>query len=132
MFGVPEVTLGVFPGFGATQRLPRLIGKGMAKELIMTGRMISAQEALQMGMVNRVLPQASLMEETKKVAAQIAGNGPIGVRLAKMVVNSGFDIDLVEACSMESMAFSLCFTTEDQKEGMRAFAEKRRPRFQGR
>jgi enoyl-CoA hydratase len=131
-FGLPEVTLGVFPGFGGTQRLPRLIGKGMAKELIMTGKMVSAQEALQMGMVNRVLPQASLMEETKKVATQIAGNGPIGLRLAKMVVNSGFDIDLAEACSMESIAFSLCFTTEDQKEGMKAFAEKRKPGFQGR
>jgi enoyl-CoA hydratase len=131
-FGLPEVTLGVFPGFGGTQRLPRLIGKGMAKELIMTGKMVGAQEALQMGMVNRVWPQASLMEETKKVAAQIAGNGPIGVRLAKMVVNSGFDIDLAEACSMESVAFGLCFTTEDQKEGMKAFAEKRKPRFQGR
>ena len=131
-FGLPEVTLGVFPGFGGTQRLPRLIGKGKAKELIMTGKMISAQDAFQMGMVNRVLPQASLMEETKKVATQIAGNGPIGLRLAKRVVNSGFDVDLAEACSMESLAFSICFSTEDQKEGMKAFAEKRKPSYKGR
>jgi len=131
-FGFPEVTLGVFPGFGGTQRLPRLIGKGKAKELIITGKMVNAQEALQMGIVNHVFPQASLMEETKKVALQIAGNGPVGVRLAKMVVNSGFDIDLAEACSMESFAFSICFNTEDQREGMKAFAEKRKPNFRGR
>jgi enoyl-CoA hydratase len=131
-FGLPEVTLGVFPGFGGTQRLTRLIGKGKAKELIMTGKMIGGQEALQMGIVNRVFPQASLMEEVKKTAAQIAGNGPIGVRLAKMVVNDGFDIGLEEACSMESVGFSLCFTTEDQKEGMKAFTEKRKPNYQGR
>jgi enoyl-CoA hydratase len=131
-FGLPEVTLGIFPGFGGTQRLPRLIGKGKAKELIYTGKMITAQEAFEMGLANRVFPQASLMEETKKVAAQIAGNGPIGVRLAKMVVDSGFNMDLGEACSMESYAFSLGFSTEDQKEGMKAFLEKRKYKYQGR
>lgn len=131
-FGLPEVTLGVFPGFGGTQRLTRLIGKGKAKEMIMTGKMIGAQEALQMGIANRVFPLASLLEETRKTAVQIAGNGPIGVRLAKMVVNDGFDIGLEEACSMESVGFSLCFTTEDQKEGMKAFTEKRKPNYQGR
>jgi len=131
-FGLPEATLGVFPGFGGTQRLPRLIGKGKAKELIMTGKMIGAQEALHLGIVNRLFPPASLMEETKKVATQIAGNGPIGVRLAKMVVNNGFDVGLGEACSMESIAFSVCFATEDQKEGMKAFGEKRKPSYQGR
>jgi enoyl-CoA hydratase len=131
-FGLPETTLGVFPGFGGTQRLPRLIGKAKAKELIMTGKMIGAQEALQMGIVNRVFPQASLMEETKKVASQIGANGPMGVRLAKMVVNSGFDVELAEACSMESLAFSILFSTEDQKEGMKAFAEKRKPSYKGR
>ena len=130
-FGLPEVTLGVFPGFGGTQRLPRLIGKGKAKELILTGKMISAQEAYQMGIVNRVFPQASLMEETKKVALQIARNGPIGVRLAKSVIDGGFNMDLAEACSLDSYAFSLSFTTEDQKEGMTAFVEKRKPNFKG-
>lgn len=131
-FGLPEVTLGIFPGFGGTQRLPRLIGKGKAKELILTGKMITAQEAFQMGIVNKVVPHASLMEETKKVANQIAANGAVGVRLAKMVVDAGFNMDLAEACSLESYAFSLGFTTEDQKEGMTAFIEKRKPNFKGR
>jgi enoyl-CoA hydratase len=130
-FGLPEVTLGIFPGFGGTQRLPRLIGKGKAKELILTGKMITAQEAYQMGIVNRVFPQTSLMEETKKVALQIAANGAVGVRLAKMVMDAGFNMDLSEACSLESYAFSLGFTTEDQKEGMAAFIEKRKPNFKG-
>jgi len=130
-FGLPEVTLGVFPGFGGTQRLPRLIGKGKAKELILTGKMISAQEAFQMGIVNQVFPQASLMEETKKTALQIAKNGPIGVRLAKSVIDGGFNLNLAEACSLESYAFSLCYASEDQKEGMTAFVEKRKPNFKG-
>ncbi len=131
-FGLPEVTLGIFPGFGGTQRLPRLIGKGRAKELILTGKMITAQEAFQMGIVNRVFPLVSLMEETKKVAAQIAANGAIGVRLAKMVMDAGFNMDLAEACSLESYAFGVGFATEDQKEGMTAFVEKRKPNFKGR
>jgi enoyl-CoA hydratase len=131
-FGLPEATLGIFPGFGGTQRLPRLIGKGNAKELIFTGKMISAEEAFQMGIVNRVFPQASLIVETKKVATQIAGNGPVGVRLAKMVVETGFNMDLTEACSLESYAFSIGFSTEDQKEGMTAFIEKRKPVYKGR
>src|SRR4030042_3710963 len=130
--GFPEVTLGIFPGFTGTQRRPRLLGKGKAKELILTGKMITAQEALQMGIVNRVLPQASLMEETKKVALQIAGNGAIGVRLAKMVVDAGFNMDLTEACNQESYAFGIGFASEDQKEGMQAFIEKRKPDFKGR
>jgi enoyl-CoA hydratase len=131
-FGFPEVTLGVFPGFGGTQRLPRLIGKGKAKELILTGKIISAQEAFQVGIVNRVFPQASLMEETKKVAAQIAGNGAVGVRLAKMVTDAGYNMDLEKACSLESYVFGISFATEDQKEGMTAFVEKRKPNFKGR
>jgi enoyl-CoA hydratase len=130
-FGLPEVTLGIFPGFGGTQRLPRLIGKGKAKELILTGKMISAQEAYQMGIVNRVVPQASLMEETQKVAFQITANGAVGVRLAKTVVDTGYNMDLAEACSLESYAFGLGFTTEDQKEGMTAFIEKRKANFKG-
>ena len=130
-FGFPEVTLGIFPGFGRTQRLPRLIGKGKAKELLMTGSMVTAQEAYQMGIVNRVFPHASLMEETKKVALQIAANGAIGVKLAKMAVDAGFNMDLAEACSLESYAFGLGFASEDQKEGMTAFIEKRKPNFKG-
>ena len=130
-FGLPEVTLGIFPGFGGTQMLPRLIGKGKAKELIMTGKMISSQEAFALGIANRVFPQSSLMEETKKVASVIAGNGAVAVRLAKMAVNAGFNMELTEACSLESYAFSLGFTTEDQKEGMAAFLEKRKPNYKG-
>jgi enoyl-CoA hydratase len=131
-FGLPEVTLGIFPGFGGTQRLSRLIGKGKAKELVMTGKMISAQEAYEMGIVNRVFPQASLMEETKKVASLIAGNGPVTVRLAKMLIDTGFDMDFLKACSLESHVFSLGFATEDQKEGMTAFIEKRKANYKGR
>jgi enoyl-CoA hydratase len=131
-FGLPEVTLGIFPGFGGTQRLPRLIGKGKAKELILTGKTISAEEASQMGIVNRVFPQASLMGETKKVATQIVANGAIGVRLAKTVMDTGFNMDLEEACTLESYAFGIGFATEDQKEGMTAFVEKRKPNFKGR
>ncbi len=131
-FGQPEVTLGIFPGFGGTQRLPRLIGKARAKELIMTGKMISAKEALALGIVNQIFPPASLMEETKKAASQIAANGAVAVRLAKMVINTGFNMDLTEACSLESYAFSIGFTTEDQKEGMTAFLERRKPNFRGR
>jgi enoyl-CoA hydratase len=131
-FGLPEVTLGIFPGFGGTQRLSRLIGKGRAKELIFTGKMVSAQEALQIGIVNRVFPQATLLEETKKAAGQIAANGPIGIRLAKMVIEGGFNMDLAEACSLEAYAFGIGFATEDQKEGMTAFLEKRKPVYKGR
>jgi enoyl-CoA hydratase len=93
--------------------------------------MISAQEAFQTGIVNRVVPLASLMEETKKTAAQIAGNGAVGVRLAKMLVDVGFNMDLTAACSLESYAFGIGFATEDQKEGMTAFIEKRKPNFRG-
>jgi len=131
-FGLPETTLGVFPGFGGTQRLPRLIGKAKAKELIFTGKMVSAQEAWEMGLVNRVFPLSSLMEETKKVALQIASNGPVAVRLAKVVIDNGFNLELAEACSLESYAFSITFSTEDQKEGMSAFLEKRKPSYKGR
>ena len=131
-FGLPETTLGIFPGFGGTQRLPRLIGKGNAKELIFTGKMISAQEAFQMGIVNKIFPQASLMEETKKTALQIASNGSVGIRLAKMVMDGGFNMDLTEACNLESYAFGIGFASEDQKEGMQAFIEKRKPDFKGR
>jgi enoyl-CoA hydratase len=94
--------------------------------------MITAQEAYQMGIVNRVFPQTSLMEETKKVALQIGANGAIGVKLAKRVIDEGFNMNLTEACSLESFAFGLGFATEDQKEGMTAFLEKRKPHFKGR
>jgi enoyl-CoA hydratase len=130
-FGFPEVTLGVFPGFGGTQRLPRLIGKGPAKELIFTGTMISAQEAKQRGIVNHVFPGESLIEETHKIARTIAANGPRAIQLAKKAIDTGYDLDLKAGCHMEAVTFGTCFTTTDQKEGMTAFVEKRKPRFTG-
>jgi enoyl-CoA hydratase len=130
-FGFPEVTLGIFPGFGGTQRLPRLIGKSGAKELICTGAIISAGEAKDFGIVNRVLPAESLIEETRKVAEKIASNGPIAVQLAKAMIDRGSGVGLREACHMEAAYFGTCFATTDQREGMASFLEKRRPVFQG-
>ncbi|MBW1659209.1 MAG: enoyl-CoA hydratase/isomerase family protein [Deltaproteobacteria bacterium] len=131
-FGLPEVTLGIFPGFGGTQRLPRLIGKSRAKELIFTGKMISAAEAYEMGMVNKVVPLDQLMDAVKEVATQIAKNGPIAVYVAKNLVDVGYDIPLDDGCLMESRSFGMCCSTEDKKEGMKAFLEKRKPVFKGR
>ena len=131
-FGLPEVTLGIFPGFGGTQRLPRLIGKGRAKELIFTGKMISASEAYEIGMVNKVVPLDQLMDAVKEVATQIAKNGPIAVYIAKNLVDVGYDIPLDDGCLMESRSFGMCCSTEDKKEGMKAFLEKRKPVFKGR
>ncbi len=131
-FGLPEVTLGIFPGFGGTQRLPRLIGKGRAKELILTGKMISAQEAYEMGIVNKVVPLDKLMEAVKEVAMQIAKNGPIALAVAKDLVDVGYDIPLDDGCILESRSFGMCCSTEDKKEGMQAFLEKRKPVFTGR
>lgn len=130
-FGFPEVTLGVFPGWGGTQRLPRLVGKAKAKELIFTGNVISAQEAKDLGIVNRVFPAPALMEETIKVARKIAANGPIAVQLAKATINKGYEGGLEAGCHLESASFGGLFTTPDQKEGMTAFIEKRKPRFKG-
>lgn len=131
-FGVPEVTLGIFPGFGGTQRLPRLLGKGHAKELILTGKMISAGEAYEIGMVNKVVPQDQLMDAVKDVAMLIAKNGPIAVSIAKNLVDVGYDIPLDDGCVLESRSFGMCCATEDKKEGMKAFLEKRKPVFKGR
>ncbi len=131
-FGLPEVTLGIMPGFGGTQRLPRLIGKGRAKELIFTGKMISASEAYEIGMLNKVLPQEQLMDAVKEVARQIAKNGPIAVSIAKGLVDVGYDIPLDDGCLMESKSFGVCASTEDKREGMKAFLEKRKPVFKGR
>lgn len=131
-FGVPEVTLGIFPGFGGTQRLPRLLGKGRAKELILTGKMISAGEAYEIGMINKVVPPDQLMDVVKEVAMQIAKNGPIAVSIAKGLVDVGYDIPLDDGCILESRSFGMCCATEDKKEGMKAFLEKRKPVFKGR
>lgn len=128
-FGQPEVNLGVIPGFGGTQRLPRLIGKGLANELVFSGKMIDAQEALRIGLVNQVYETEVLMEECLKLAQMISSRGPAAVRLCKEAVNNGIEMDLRRGCSYEADLFALCFASEEQKEGMQAFLEKRKPDF---
>lgn len=129
-FGQPEVNLGIIPGFGGTQRLPRLVGKGIANELIFSGKIIDAEEAGRIGLVNRVIPQAELMKECRELALMISSRGPTAVRLCKEIINNGMEMDLNRACSYEADLFALCFAGEEQKEGMAAFLEKRPPKFQ--
>lgn len=130
-FGQPEVNLGVPPGFAGTQRLPRLVGKGLAKELLFTGDMITAQEAYRIGLVNKVYPAGELMEKAKEMAKKIAGKGKIAVQLVKAAVNKGMEMDLARGMAYEAEVFGLSFATEDQKEGMAAFLEKRKAEFKG-
>jgi len=130
-FGQPEIILGLIPGFGGTQRLARLVGRARAKELCITGRMITAQEALAMGLVARIFSQETLVEETRRVAEDIAKKGSVSLREAKHVIDCGLDVDLKNACALEVNAFSLCFASPDQKEGTTAFLEKRAPKFTG-
>jgi enoyl-CoA hydratase len=128
-FGQPEVKLGIIPGFGGTQRLPRLVGRGMAKLLIFSGKMIDAQEALRIGLVEKVVPHEQLMAETKAIAAAINAMSPTAVRLAKASINHGLDVDMRTGNRFEAFAFGHCFATEDQIEGMTCFIEKREPVF---
>jgi enoyl-CoA hydratase len=130
-FGQPEISLGVIPGFGGTQRLSRIIGKAMAKELCMTGAMINAEEAKNIGLVNKVFPKDKLWEETMKTAGIIAGYGKVALRAIKECIGRGLDVDLQDGCYMEREAFGLVATSPDQKEGMSAFLEKRKPDFKG-
>lgn len=131
MFGLPEITLGIIPGFGGTQRLPRLIGANRAKEMIYTGKMIPAAEALALGMVNKVCAPDALMGEVMKTARAIAAKGKVALRAAKQAVNGGLNVDLATGCALEIDAFSLCMASEDAREGTRAFLEKRKPVFKG-
>lgn len=131
-FGQPEVNLGVTPGFGGTQRLTRLVGKAMAMELLTTGRMVKANEAEKLGLVNHVYAPEALLDEAINMARIIAQKGPIAVRLVKEAVQRGQDLDLDNACQLEAQVFGLCFSTEDQKEGMKAFVEKRQAQFNNR
>ncbi len=130
-FGQPEVNLGIIPGYGGTQRLPRLVGRNLAKEMVLTGEMISAQRAYEIGLVNRVVPQADLMNAAREVGAKILSKGPIAVRTAKMAMNRGLDLDLSNACALEANAFAVGFSTADRVEGMAAFLEKRKAVFTG-
>lgn len=129
-FGQPEVKLGLIPGHAGTQRLARLVGLGKAKELIFTGDLIDAPEALRIGLVNRVVQPEKLMEETKAIAQKIIEVGPTAVRLAKTVLNRGIDTNLTTASSYEMEVFSMLFSTSEAKEGMKAFLEKRKPEWQ--
>lgn len=132
LFGQPEVNLGVTPGFGGTQRLARLVGRALALELLVTGRNVKADEAQRIGLVNSLHPAEGLMDEARRLAEAIASKGPVAVRLVKEAVQRGQDLDLDNACLLESEVFGLCFSTEDLKEGMGAFLEKRKPAFRGR
>ena len=125
MFGQPEVGLGITPGFGGTQRLARTVGVGMAKQLIYTARNIKADEALRIGLVNAVYPQAELMDEALKMASTIAGNAPIAVRNCKKAINDGLQVDIDAALVIEEKLFGDCFESYDQKEGMANFLRKK-------
>lgn len=130
-FGQPEVNLGIIPGYGGTQRLPRLVGRNLAKELVLTGEMITAQRAYEIGLVNRVVPAADLMAAARETAKKILSRGPVAVRTAKMAMNRGLDLDLNNACALEASLFAAGFSTRDRTEGIDAFLEKRKPAFTG-
>ena len=128
--GQPEVGLGIFPGWGGTQRLPRLVGAGIAKELIFTGRHVSTEEALRIGLVNAVYPAEELLPQARELAAQIAAQAPLGVRHAKEAINHAFG-DTTGGFEQEAQLFALLFGTADQREGMGAFVERRKAQFSG-
>ena len=132
VFGLPEITLGLIPGFGGTQRLPRLIGINRAKEMIFTGKRVSADEAVQMGLVNQVCPQEKLMDAVMQTAAAMAVKGRVSLRAAKQAINTGLDTALEAGCRFEADAFAVSLASPDAKEGTRAFLEKRKAVFSGR
>ncbi len=127
--GQPEINLGILPGSGGTQRLARLVGPSKAKRLIFTGEIIDAQTALSLGLVDRVVPHDQLMDEVKKIAFTIASKSKIALALSKSAINRGLEMDLQTALNYEIECFAQCFASEDQKEGMRAFLEKRKAKF---
>ncbi|MEM1578732.1 MAG: enoyl-CoA hydratase-related protein [Archaeoglobaceae archaeon] len=131
VFGQPEIRVGVIPGGGGTQILPRLIGEKMAKEIIFTGRSITAQEAYRLGMINRVVPKEKLMEEVKSIVKELLKRSPVLLAIAKIAVNKAMETPLTEGLKCESELFALCFGTEDQKELSKAFLEKREPVIKG-
>lgn len=128
MFGQPEVGLGITPGFGGTQRLPRIVGLGMAKQLLYTARNIDAAEALRIGLVNAVVPQAELMDTAVKMANNVAKNAPIAVRACKKAVNEGMQVSIDKAVEIEEKLFGGCFETHDQVEGMACFLSREKPK----
>jgi enoyl-CoA hydratase len=130
--GLPEITLGLLPGYAGTQRLARLVGKGKAMELVLTGTPVTAGEAARIGLVNRVVPAAALMAEVRALAAHLAAQAPIAVRYILSSINRGLEMPFAEACVFEATLFGLIASTEDMREGTRAFLEKRKPEFKGR
>jgi enoyl-CoA hydratase len=130
-FGQPEILIGLIPGWGGTQRLARLIGMGRAKELIMGGDQVNAQRAYEIGLVNKVFPLDQLLPEAKKFAAKLAGLPGFALKMAKDAINFGYDLSLDNAMRLETECCSQCFSTDDQKEGMKAFMEKRKAAFKG-
>jgi enoyl-CoA hydratase len=130
-FGLPEVTLGIMPGFGGTQKLSRLIGRSRANEMIFTGKMLSAAEAREWGIANAVFPADELLDRVMETARKIAGNGTLGVAHAKESVRSGLDMAEADGIDHEALLFAALFATADQREGMRAFLDKRKPAFSG-
>lgn len=132
LFGLPEIKIGVLPGGGGTQRLPRLIGVGRAKELLYTGDPVDANEAYRLGIANKVVPLKDLMVEAKKMAAKLKSRPRAAFKMIKTSVNKGGSVDLQTGLTIEARCFEFLFSTEDQKEGMKAFVEKRKPNFTGR
>ena len=130
-FGQPEITIGVIPGAGGTQRLPRAVGKAIAMEMVLNNRTLSAVEALGFGLINRIVPVDAYLDEAVKLAGEIASRAPVAVRVAKKMINLAYERPLGDSLSEEKKEFYSLFSTEDQKEGMRAFAEKRKPQWQG-
>lgn len=130
-FGLPEVSLGITPGFSGTQRLPRLVGRAAAKELLFTCDMIDAATAFRLGLVNKVVAPEDLLDTAKALAGKIVTRAPQAVQLCKSAINNGMNMDTQSAYAYEAEVFSLCFSTQDQKEGMSAFSEKRVPKFTG-
>jgi enoyl-CoA hydratase len=130
-FGQPEITIGVIPGAGGTQRLTRAVGKAIAMEMILNNRTLSAQEAYQFGLVNRVVPVDAYLTEALKLAEEIASRAPLAVRAAKKMINQSYEMTLSNALNEERQTFYNLFASEDQKEGMKAFIEKRKPEWKG-
>jgi enoyl-CoA hydratase len=131
LFGQPEVNLGIIPGYGGTQRLPRLIGPGKAKEIILADERINAQEALRIGLVQRVVPKGQAVEEAKKLLKKITAKGPVAIKMAKKAINEGLGMSLRGGLDLEGQCQGVCFGSEDKDEGAKAFLEKRPANFKG-
>ena len=129
--GQPEINLGIIPGYAGTQRLSRIVGRGRALELLLTGEMVEAQEALRIGLVNKVVPRSRLVEESEALLRKMLANGPVSLRFIIEAVNAGLEMPLAEGQYLEATLFGLICATEDMKEGTKAFLEKRPPKFQG-